>query len=113
MKKVNRILDSMISDIDKVKLGLYEASTKRKKQKLFYCAMYGIYPDKDKAYADRGVKYANGALGEVNDNYLPFGILVEVAHHDYYEDALWIMQNKKLIGYNIADSILKYYQIIE
>ena len=31
MKKVNRILDSMISDIDKVKLGLYEASTKRKK----------------------------------------------------------------------------------
>ena len=30
MKKVNRILDSMISDIDKVKLGLYEASTKRK-----------------------------------------------------------------------------------
>ena len=36
MKKVNRILDSMISDIDKVKLGLYEASTKRKKQKFFY-----------------------------------------------------------------------------
>lgn len=62
---------------------------------------------------NRGVKYALGALGEVNDNYLPFGILVEVAHHDYYEDALWIMQNKKLIGYNIADSILKYYQIID
>lgn len=75
--------------------------------------LVSIYPDKDEAYADRGVKYANGALGEVNDNYLPFGILVEVAHHDYYEDALWIMQNKKLIGYNIADSILKYYQIIE
>ena len=75
--------------------------------------LVSIYPDKDKAYADRGVKYANGALGEVNDNYLPFGILVEVAHHDYYEDALWIMKNKKLIGYNIADSILKYYQIIE
>lgn len=75
--------------------------------------LVSIYPDKDEEYADRGVKYANGALGEVNDNYLPFGILVEVAHHDYYEDALWIMQNKKLIGYNIADSILKYYQIIE
>ena len=42
MKMVNRILDSMISDIDKVKLGLYEASTKRKKQKLFQCAMYDI-----------------------------------------------------------------------
>ena len=31
--------------------------------------LVSIYPDKDKAYADRGVKYANGALGEVNDNY--------------------------------------------
>ena len=30
MKKVNRILDSMISDIDKVKLGLYEAYNKIK-----------------------------------------------------------------------------------
>ena len=42
MKKVNRILDSMISDIDKVKLGLYEASTKRKKQKFFYKRMIFI-----------------------------------------------------------------------
>ena len=31
MKKVNRILDSMISDIDKIKLGLYKTSTERKK----------------------------------------------------------------------------------
>lgn len=75
--------------------------------------LMSIYPYADKENADRGVKYANGALGEVNDNYLPFGILVEVAHHDYYDDALWIMQNKKLIGYNIADTILKYYQIID
>lgn len=72
-----------------------------------------IYPYKDRTNYDRGVKYANGALGEVNDNYLPFGILVEVAHHDDEQDADWIMQNKKLMGYNIADSILKYYQIIE
>lgn len=75
--------------------------------------LMSIYPYKEDEKTNRGVKYALGALGEVNDNYLPFGILVEVAHHDYYEDALWIMQNKKLIGYNIADSILKYYQIID
>ncbi len=75
--------------------------------------LMSIYPYKDKPNANRGVKYANGALGEANDNYIPFGILVEVAHHDNKEDAEWIMQNKKLIGYNIADSILKYYQVIE
>ena len=75
--------------------------------------LVSIYPYKDTVGANRGVKYANGALGEVNDNYLPFGILVEVAHHDNKEDAKWIMDNKKLIGYNIADSILKYYQIID
>lgn len=72
-----------------------------------------IYPYADLDGANRGVKYANGALGEANDNYIPFGILVEVAHHDYEDDAAWIMENKKLIGYNIADSILKYYQIID
>lgn len=75
--------------------------------------LVSIYPYKNLTGHNRGVKYANGALGEVNDNYLPFGILIEIAHHDYHDDALWIMQNKKLIGYNIADSILKYYQIIE
>lgn len=75
--------------------------------------LMSIYPYKDREGADRGVKYANGALGECNDAYLPFGILVEVAHHDDYNDALWIMNNKKLIGYNLADSILEYYQIIE
>ena len=41
-----------------------------------------------------------------------FGILVEVAHHDYLEDAKWIMHNKELIGNTIADSILKYFGII-
>lgn len=75
--------------------------------------LMSIYPYKDLPGADRGVKYANGALGEANDLYIPFGLLVEVAHHDNEGDAEWIMQNKKLIGYNIADSILKYYQVIE
>ena len=52
-----------------------------------------IYYNKDDEKANRGVKYANGALGEANDMYFPFGLLVEVAHHDYKEDALWIMRN--------------------
>lgn len=75
--------------------------------------LMSIYPYADLPGANRGVKYANGALGEANDAYIPFGLLIEVAHHDNENDAEWIMQNKKLIGYNIADSILKYYQIID
>lgn len=74
--------------------------------------LMNIYYNKDDEKANRGVKYANGALGEANDRYFPFGLLVEVAHHDYKEDALWIMSNKKLIGKTLADSILKYFDIL-
>lgn len=71
--------------------------------------LYDIYYDKENG--NRGVKYSNGALGETR---MPsFGILVEIAHHDYYDDAKWIMENKELIGNTIANSILKYYGIIE
>ena len=70
--------------------------------------LLNIYYDKENG--NRGVKYSNGALGETR---MPkFGILVEVAHHDYEEDAKWIMDNKELIGNTIADSILKYFGII-
>lgn len=70
--------------------------------------LMNIYYDKENG--NRGVKYSNGALGETR---MPkFGILVEVAHHDYEEDAKWIMDNKELIGKTIADSILKYFGII-
>ena len=70
--------------------------------------LLNIYYDKENG--NRGVKYSNGALGETR---MPkFGILVEVAHHDYEEDAKWIMDNKELIGKTIADSILKYFGII-
>lgn len=70
--------------------------------------LINIYYDKENG--NRGVKYSNGALGETR---MPkFGILVEVAHHDYLEDAKWIMHNKELIGNTIADSILKYFGII-
>lgn len=61
---------------------------------------------------NRGVKYANGAIGEANDAFVPFGLLVEVAYHDNVNDAKWIMENKKIIGNTIADSILKYFGII-
>ena len=73
--------------------------------------LVNIYYNKEDEKANRGVKYANGALGEANDNYFPFGILVEVAHHDYKEDALWIMSNKKLIGETLANSMLDNFDI--
>ncbi len=74
--------------------------------------LFSIYYDKKDKEANRGVKYANGALGEVNNLYLNFGLLIEVAYHDNEKDAKWIVENRKAIGYSIADSILKYYQII-
>lgn len=74
-------------------------------------ALMAIYPN-ESIEGNRGVKYANGALGEVNGLVVPFGILVEVAHHDFESDALWIMKNKELIGNTIADTVLKYFGII-
>jgi len=73
--------------------------------------LMSIYYNKEDEVANRGVKYAYGSLGEVNTNYVPFGILLEVAHHDYKDDADWIMKNKELIGNTIADSVLEYFQI--
>ncbi len=73
--------------------------------------MMNIYYKKDDKLANRGVKYAKGTLGEVNPTMVPFGILIEVAHHDYESDAKWIMDNKELIGNTIADTILEYFQI--
>ncbi len=74
-------------------------------------SLMGIYYKED-IEANRGVKYANGSLGEVNELAIPFGIMIEVAHHDYENDAAWIMQNKELIGNTIADTILKYFGLI-
>lgn len=73
--------------------------------------LMSIYYNKEDSLSNRGVKYAEGSLAEVNPSYVPFGILIEVAHHDYLNDAKWIMENKELIGNNIAESILKYFQI--
>lgn len=74
--------------------------------------LFNIYYNKDDVLANRGVKYANGSLAEVNPSYTPVGILIEVAHHDYNDDAKWIMENKDKIARNIAETILKYYNIM-
>lgn len=73
--------------------------------------LMSIYYKNDDEIANRGVKYAYGSLGEVNDTFVNAGILIEVAHHDQKEDAEWIMKNKEKIGNNIADSVLEYFQI--
>ena len=70
-----------------------------------------IYYNKEDELSNRGVKYANGSLAEVNPAYTPCGILIEVAHHDYADDAKWIVENKESIANAIADSILEYFQI--
>ena len=74
-----------------------------------YNNLWSIYPGNNVSTYNRGVKYANGSLGEVNDDFLPTGALIEVAYHDQYDDALWIMKNINTIGENIANSILSYY----
>ena len=73
--------------------------------------LFDMYYKKDDPIANRGVKYARGSLGEVNPLYTPCGILIEVAHHDYSDDAQWIMDNKEKIGNKIADVVLEYFQI--
>ena len=73
--------------------------------------LMNIYYNNEDELANRGVKYASGSLAEVNPAYTPCGILLEVAHHDYKDDAKWIMENKEKIGNTIADAILEYFQI--
>lgn len=74
-----------------------------------YNNLYEIYPYRD-YITDRGVKYSSGSLGEANDKFISCGALIEVAYHDNYDDALWIVQNLEQIAGNMADSILKFYQ---
>ena len=87
-----------------------EASKSYNLANLIQDSIFSIYRT-DEEGANRGVKYANGAFGEVNDLYVPFGILVEVAHHDNKEDAKWIMDNKPKIAKAISDAIIDYFGI--
>ena len=75
-----------------------------------YKNLYEIYPYKDEI-SNRGVKFAEGSLGEVNEDFVKCGTLIEIAYHDNYNDASWIVNNKKKKNKNISDSILNFYQI--
>lgn len=74
-----------------------------------YQNLYQIYPGNHLPNTNRGVKYAAGSLGEANDEFISCGTLIEIAYHDNYEDAKWIVENRESIGNNIAQSILSYY----
>lgn len=74
-----------------------------------YQNLYAIYPNKNST-TDRGVKYANGSLGEANDHFIPCGTLIEIAYHDNYEDAKWILEKKEQIASSIASAIISYYK---
>ena len=75
-----------------------------------YGNLYETYPYKDER-SNRGVKFARGTLGEANDEFIKCGALIEIAYHDDYNDAKWIVQNKEEIAKNLANSILDFYQI--
>jgi len=74
-----------------------------------YENIWGIYDGNQNQDYHRGVKFTRGSLGEANDNYLPCASLIEVAFHDEYNDASWVMNNIENIGKNIASSIISYY----
>ena len=77
-----------------------------------YDNLYSIYPYQSQE-TNRGVKFARGALGEVNPVNVKVGTLIEIAYHDDFDDAKWMVQNLEKIGNNLANSILEFYQIIE
>lgn len=77
---------------------------------LLYNNLYSIYPYQSST-SNHGVKYARGALGEVNRENISRGVLIETAFHDNYDDAKWIVDNYEEIGENIANTIIDFYQI--
>lgn len=77
---------------------------------ILYDNLYDIYPYKGGS-TNRGIKYARGSLGEVNTLNISRGVLIEIAFHDNYDDAKWIVDNYEKIGENIAKTIVDFYQI--
>ncbi|MDD3392539.1 MAG: FN3 associated domain-containing protein [Bacilli bacterium] len=79
----------------------YDAATKIQE------ALMSIYPV---AAYDRGVKESAsiGGLRENKPTNVTNGVLVEIAFHDNYYDAKWIMNNIELIGNTIADAVIEY-----
>ena len=74
-----------------------------------YKNLWSIYPASNVSAYNRSVRYARGSLGEANDEYVANGALIEVAFHDNYEDAMWMVEKMEEIGQNIANSIISYY----
>lgn len=59
----------------------------------------------------RGVLFARGRMGEVHPLNIKMGVLIEIAYHDYKNDAKWIVDNINPIGNTIANSVLRYFQV--
>ncbi len=74
-----------------------------------YENLWNIYDGNDNYDYYRGIKFTRGTLGEASDHYLECSSLLEVAFHDEYSDASWIINNLETIGKNIANSIVSYY----
>ncbi len=74
-----------------------------------YENLWKIYEGNQTKEYHRGVKFAQGSLGEANDDFLPCSSLIEVAFHDEENDARWIANHIEEIGKNLAESIIKYY----
>ncbi len=74
-----------------------------------YENLWEIYDGNQNYEYHRGIKYARGSLGEASDANHPCSSLIEVAFHDEYNDAFWVMNNIENIGKNIASSIISYY----
>ena len=87
-----------------------ESSMSNSIARLLYDNLYEIYPNKTSS-TNRGLKYANGTLGEVNNKNTNCGVLIEVAFHDNKEDARWMVNNQKAIARNLASTIIDYYQM--
>ena len=60
---------------------------------------------------NRGVKYSNpfGGMCETDPKNVTNGVLVEIGFHDHYNDAKWMVDNQKKIGYAIADAVASYF----
>ena len=71
-------------------------------------AIMEIYPYR---YGDRGVKFSSEQfdIAEVNPAKVANSVLIELAFHDNYDDAKWISENISLIGNQIADTIINYF----
>ncbi len=72
-------------------------------------AVFSVYYNR---YGNRGVLYSVdiGGLRETNPAYVHNGILIELAFHDNWNDAVWIVRNIDKIGTVLADALIDYYQ---